>query len=697
MVNATILSLANSYADAGISTIPIRCDGSKSPANTIPLDDNGDPTWKPFQKEIAGPDERQSLFCRREVGIATVNGAVSGNLETVDFDDIPSFQSWKELMIDQGARELYDRLLKFQTPRPGVQIQYRCYDGIGGSTKLARRLKDGEIKVLIETKGEGGYNLVPGCPPECHETGRPYKLRGGDPFNPPVITAEERKLIFDISRSLNEYVEPEFEHKPAPPPSGSNGHRPGDEYNQRTTWSEILEPLGWKLIRTKGESELWRRPGKNKGISATTNYAGSGLIYNFSSSVQFFETEHTYSKFAAYARIYHRGDYQAAAKDLASKGFGEQNPPTHVYIGNGDRPLPKAEGWQLWSATSAESWPVETLHWIVEGLIPKGGLGFISAPPKDRKSLLILDLSIHLAQNAEHNNHHLWLDKYPVEPAKVLYIAREDPRRRIRERMMEMCQSYQIPLPQDDRLQFLIRDRIALTEPSHVAWLKEQITQQGFEVLVLDVLNRMIPDLDEMSAKDMARMVSILEELNRDTDITIQSIDHTRKPLNQKGATRDDQTPNPFDLKGSVAKYGCADFMICLARTTEPHRMQCYVENKDTDDRPLFFIDVSAKDSGKPKFTWAGSINQLADDRIVQGLENRDRVYACFGDDWMLSKDIANLLKMSRQTVNKHIADLIKLGKIQKAGSGKDIHYGRVLIGEFISTQQHNNKSNEDN
>jgi len=76
--------------------------------------------------------------------------------------------------------------------------------------------------------------------------------------------------------------------------------------------------------------------------------------------------------------------------------------------------------------------------WKVENIIPQGGIGFVSAPPKDRKSLLTEDLALHLAQPA---GSRLWLGKFACTPAKILYIAREDPARRIKERALEICQA----------------------------------------------------------------------------------------------------------------------------------------------------------------------------------------------------------------------------------------------------------------
>jgi DNA-binding transcriptional ArsR family regulator len=268
----------------------------------------------------------------------------------------------------------------------------------------------------------------------------------------------------------------------------------------------------------------------------------------------------------------------------------------------------------------------------------------------------------------------LWLGKFTVTPAKVLYIAREDPLRRVQERMVEICNSYGMPLPETGRLQFLVRERISLTDIDHIQWLKNAIRENGFEFLILDVINRMHPDLDELSAKDMGKLVGVLEELNRELDITILSDDHTRKPQG-RNTRRDSQEPNPFDMKGSMAKYGCADFMICLSRTPQSNRMQVYCENKDTDERPHFLLDVSAKGSSEPKFQYAGSIEHAASDMRQMGEDNRAKVLGAYGWEWRSRKDVAESLSMSASTVAKHTADLLKAGKLEQRGKGPKTQY----------------------
>jgi len=133
---------------------------------------------------------------------------VSGDLESLDFDHEEIIKPWAELVKLQGAEELLGALVLVKTPR-GWHEYYRCTEGVEGNQKLAMRLgSDGKEKVLIETRGEGGYSLLPGCPPECHPLGKTYELVQGDLRAIPVITGEQRLLLLNAARALNEVVSP---------------------------------------------------------------------------------------------------------------------------------------------------------------------------------------------------------------------------------------------------------------------------------------------------------------------------------------------------------------------------------------------------------------------------------------------------------------------------------------------------------
>jgi hypothetical protein len=108
---------------------------------------------------------------------------------------------------------------------------------------------------------------------------------------------------------------PEEPSPEPPPPREPVGGRPGDDYNARADWADIL--AGWTFVGQRRDGVvLVRRPGKDRDWSATIGYGGYDRLFVFSSNAPPFQPRKSYSKFEAYAALEHGGDYHAAARAL---------------------------------------------------------------------------------------------------------------------------------------------------------------------------------------------------------------------------------------------------------------------------------------------------------------------------------------------------------------------------------------------
>jgi hypothetical protein len=340
------LDTALAYLQAGLSLLPIATDGSKGPHwRLLPREWDEDEarykaTWKPFEQRLPTADE-VGEWCNRShpPGIAIIGGQVSGGLECLDFDTDAEtiFPDWC-LLVEAECPGLVPRLNVTRTPKPGFHVRYRCREiPIPGNTKLAgdpARLR--KAQTLLETRGEGGYALAPGSPPECHETGRTYDHHSGPPLTKlSTITAAERETLIRCARVFD--CEPQEVAETPRGAKGDTGLLPGDDYCVRgPDWAGILEPHGWTCVGNAGGKRLWRRPDKEgRGWSATTGLkskAGRELLCVFSCNAHPFpgpsggKVCSTHNKFSAFALLNHGGDFAATAKALAEQGFGTHPP-----------------------------------------------------------------------------------------------------------------------------------------------------------------------------------------------------------------------------------------------------------------------------------------------------------------------------------------------------------------------------------
>ncbi len=291
---ASLLPSALAYRESGLSVLP-----AKRLAKRPSL-----PGWKNFQLRI--PQERQVVewFSKPEDAICVVTGQVSGNLEMLDFDrGGDRFEAWKE----QIPPELLARLVIETSQSGGKHVIYRCTEPINGNMKLAMGFRDGAMVTLIETRGEGGLFL---CAPTLG-----YSLEQGSLTEIPVLTPQEREILLETAWSLNEYL------PTADVPADSQfvpENRPGDDFNNRGDIRALLIKYGWTLVK-KAENELWRRPGKANGWSASLK---DKSFYVFSGNAAPLEPNRAYSPFAVFAWLEYGGDFEMAARVLRQQGYG---------------------------------------------------------------------------------------------------------------------------------------------------------------------------------------------------------------------------------------------------------------------------------------------------------------------------------------------------------------------------------------
>lgn len=326
-----VLAAALQAHNLGLCVVPPMEDGTKQPIVS----------WKKYQAERPSDGLVHRWYEREHRrGLGLVCGAVSGNLEMLEFEGTAVHAGlhlrYRELAEQCGASELLTRVLggyTERTPGGGFHCLYRCSTPVAGNLKLARRAAtaeelaanpDDKIKVLIETRGEGGYVITAPSNGGVHPSGGAWVLTSGSFAAMAVISADEREVLLALARPFDQMPKAESRIERSGPitPNAGEAERPGDQFSQQTSWAQILEPHGWKrLFTTKDGNQHWRRPGKKIGTSATISQGGEGVLYVFSDST-LFAMDTSYSKFGAYALLEHDGNHKVAARALVQRGFG---------------------------------------------------------------------------------------------------------------------------------------------------------------------------------------------------------------------------------------------------------------------------------------------------------------------------------------------------------------------------------------
>lgn len=287
--------------------------------------------WNEYQKRLPTNNELISQKLNyRAYGIAVICGAVSGGLEIVDVDckyDLTG--SLFEDFLNEITDGIKDKLYIVKTVNGGYHLYYYC-SIISGNLKLARRptteqeQKDNphdKVRVLIETRGEGGYAVAP--PTEC------YDIVGAAEI--PTITPEQRETIITAARSFNQLHLEVNTH----PHSYNDNYTvsPFEDYNQRGAEDmiNVLKSHGWKEVRRNAEKVVFLRPGNTDSKSSGDYNFKLNWFSVFTTSSEF-EPNKAYKPAAVFCKLECKDDWKECARRLSLMGYGKERRKINAQI-----------------------------------------------------------------------------------------------------------------------------------------------------------------------------------------------------------------------------------------------------------------------------------------------------------------------------------------------------------------------------
>lgn len=288
----------------------------------IPIDSKKIPTVRGWQASIEKHDLSKCY------GIGLVCGAISNNIEAIDIDckyDLTGtlFERYKALINDID-KTILKKLVVQKTMSGGYHFIYRCSE-IEGNKKLANRYtNDAEkqadpkekIKVLIETRGTGGYIAIDPTPK--------YKLIYGSLDKIQEITPEQRETLINCAKTFNEVYTQQVVKKEQQKIINDN-LSPFNDWNNRGDVLDILEQLGWKIVLERGSKKLLLRPG-GKGKWSADWDTEKRLFYVWTSSTEF-ENDKAYNPTQVLCLLKFNSDYSECAKWLLKNGYGSFQKP----------------------------------------------------------------------------------------------------------------------------------------------------------------------------------------------------------------------------------------------------------------------------------------------------------------------------------------------------------------------------------
>ena len=632
-----ILQAARWYVGQGISVIPVKADGSKSPA------EGG---WRKFADAMPTDDHLTRWFGdpKRIVGVGIPCGPASGNLVVLDFecDKESAYTEWLA-RLPENLRDAVRLFPTVTTPSGGKHVWVRLAAPQPGG-KLARYTAG---KTKIEIRGEGHQVLAPGCPAECHKTGKLYEWDvppGDSDHQFPEMDGEVWLSLCQYAADCNEYQAPDQprDREPRGTPAGEGS--PGHEFNGRGSWADSgLFDAGWTWSHKTGDDRgFLTRPGKDTGVSASVGQVsskerGHPYLYVWSTSVPDFASETPYSKFAVYAILKHGGDYSAAAKELARQGYGEridQRADVAATVDMSGFTLPS--GYKPFagyvpavpSAAPADDAPgelrifkwmseltaqAEDAKWLWEGYLARRTITMLSAHPKSGKTTCLKYLLKAFGGSVED-----FLGQ-PIVPARVLYVTEEDE-----------------SLWAERRDELGIGDHVGIisqpfkgrcTMPEWKAFLGtvcEAVSKHHFDLVILDTLSKLWPVREENDAGQVDEALMPLWAI-KNVDAAVLIVHHSRKSgggefTSSRGSSGLPAFPDILMELERSDKASKTDHKRIVSATG---RFRGIPEERLIELTPAGYVSLGKPDSGENRA-----------ERTHEWVADLDAVFAAAGENW---------------------------------------------------------------
>jgi hypothetical protein len=192
-------------------------------------------------------------------------------------------------------------------------------------------------------------------------------------------------------------------------------------------------------------------------------------------------------------------------------------------------------------------------RYLVEGIWPEHGIGFVAGPPKSFKSFLVLDMAFALATGRP------FLGYFPVPaPRTVLLIDHESSRGALTERVRKAEERYG-----EAKTLYIISNRsFSLEDPVDIDRLRLEISAVRPDQTILDPLASFVRG-DENSAQQMGMVVRTLRGLRDEFGTGFAIVHHVQK----SGAG--DTTRGGERMRGSSAFYAAAEVGLWVRRVDE--------------------------------------------------------------------------------------------------------------------------------
>jgi hypothetical protein len=289
------------------------------------------------------------------------------------------------------------------------------------------------------------------------------------------------------------------------------------------------------------------------------------------------------------------------------------------------------------------------LRWLVEPLWGESSVGVIGGAPKCAKTWLGLDLALSVATGTP------CLGRYAVpRPGPVLVYLAEDALTVVRERVEGMARHRGLKLAGVD-LHVITVPALRLDREPHRQRLLETARRLRPRLLLLDPLVR-LHGIDENSATEVAGLLAYFRLLQRQLDLSVILVHHTRK--NAAGGVAAGQ-----GLRGSSDLHAFGDSNLYLRRVQQ--RLVLSTEHRAAPAAPPVHVELVSQQAETTHLEVVGQRHEESSVTLA------DQILARLPDGTVLTRtQLRDTLSVQNQRLGHVLASLEKAGRIRHTPAG---------------------------
>lgn len=280
-------------------------------------------------------------------------------------------------------------------------------------------------------------------------------------------------------------------------------------------------------------------------------------------------------------------------------------------------------------------WPEPV--WAVPGILPVG-LAILAGAPKVGKSWLALQIAQAVAAGG-------YALGQRVEKGPILYLALEDPPRRLQDRMRK--QGWSLGLEADFMPLGNFQEKIGDLRNGGGERLAWQMEKRGYRLVAIDTLSRAIMG-DQQDVREMTGWLSPLQEIAQKQNAVIIMVDHHRKP----GGSNPDSIA---DILGSTAKGAMADTVLGLYRERGKPGARLAITGREVEEKTLDLFFDALTGCWQLDTTGGGLTGKQSD--LLTALESMGPAGV---------SDIAEAVGRNRGTVYRQLVEFEQAGKVRQ-------------------------------